>query len=165
MNQIEDKRKIRQISSIGQIFAPEITRTISYIRASAARQPPSPSPRRKTNAVSVHRKKRRRNEFRAPKTKKYEKKIEKRISESEAKVEKITQSAKLFCRKTPDRSRTRASRARPRLNNWRTEGALSPIASAISAELHPSACSSTTLRDSVPNAESARDHRASSTRA
>ena len=57
MNQIEDKRKIRQISSIGQIFAPEITRTISYIRASAARQHPSPPPRRKTNAVSVHRKK------------------------------------------------------------------------------------------------------------
>ena len=66
MNQIEAERKIRQISSIGQIFAPEITRTISYIRASAARKPPSPPPRRKTNAVSVHRKKRRRNEFRAP---------------------------------------------------------------------------------------------------
>lgn len=88
-----------------------------------------------------------------------------KISESEAKVGTFTQSDKFFCRKTPDRSRTRASRARPRLNNCRTEGALSPIASAISAELHPSACSSTTLRDSVPKAESARDHRASSTRA
>jgi len=91
--------------------------------------------------------------------------LREKTPESKAKVEKITQSAKFFCRKTPGRSRTRASRARPRLNNWRTEGALSPIASAISAELHPSACSSTTLRDSVPKAESARDHRASSTRA
>lgn len=37
MNQIEDKRKIRQISSIGQIFAPEITRTISYTRERCAK--------------------------------------------------------------------------------------------------------------------------------
>ena len=57
MNQIEDKRKIRQISSIGQIFAPEITRTISiYARA------PRDSLRHhrraeKTNAGSLHRKK------------------------------------------------------------------------------------------------------------
>jgi len=57
MSPYEAKRKIRQISSIDQIFAPEITRIISYIRASAARKLLSPPPRRKTNAVSLHRKK------------------------------------------------------------------------------------------------------------
>ena len=67
MNQIEDKRKIRQISSIGQIFAPEITRTISYIYARAPRV--SIRHHRRAEKLTPCRcteKKRRRNEFRAP---------------------------------------------------------------------------------------------------
>ena len=164
MNQIEAERKIRQISSIGQIFMSKITGTISITRERRAKASVTTAAPKNERRVGAPKKTA---QERIP-CAEYNKIIEKpsgKTPEFKAKVEKNTQSAKLFCRKMPDRSPTRASRARPRLNNWRTEGALSPIASAISAELHPSACSSTTLRDSVPKAESARDHRASSTRA
>ena len=94
-------------------FSRRKLRELYLLRASAARKHPSPPPSRKTNAVALHRKKRRRNEFRAPKKVSYEKGSRKELPNPKQKWKKALNRPNFSAEKRRiDRALGRAVRVR-----------------------------------------------------